>query len=134
MITKTVLNINQLPNNAPKSLRYRYHRKNSWRFFIVAMISILNGTYKNILYKRLHCIRGESHIDFRTQCVIMTQTRLPPSTPCQMPHFQNFEKIDSFLKPVLNILILGKLIVGWGEGVIKRGLVFCIKSIDLRRW
>ena len=36
-----------------------------------------------------------------------------------MRHFQNFDKIDSFLKPVLNILILGNLIVGWGEGVIK---------------
>ena len=33
----------------------------------------------------------------------------------------NFDKIDSFLKPVLNILILCNLIVGWGEGVIKEG-------------
>ena len=33
----------------------------------------------------------------------------------------NFDKIDSFLKPVLNILILCKLIVGWGDGVIKEG-------------
>ena len=38
-----------------------------------------------------------------------------------MCHFQNFGKIDSFLKPVLNILILGNLIVEWGEGVIKKG-------------
>ena len=38
-----------------------------------------------------------------------------------MRHFQNFDKIDNFLKPVLNILILGNLIVGWGEGVIKEG-------------
>ena len=36
-------------------------------------------------------------------------------------HFQTFQKIDSFLKPFLNILILGNLIVGWGEGVIKEG-------------
>ena len=38
-----------------------------------------------------------------------------------MLHFQNFDKIDSFLKPVLNILILVLLIVGWGEGFIKKG-------------
>ena len=36
-----------------------------------------------------------------------------------MRYFQNFDKIDSFLKPFLNILILGNLIVGWGEAVIK---------------
>ena len=36
-----------------------------------------------------------------------------------MRHFKNFDKIDSFLKPVLNILILDSLIVGWDEGVIK---------------
>ena len=41
--------------------------------------------------------------------------------PCQMRNFQNFDKIDSFLKPVLNILILGNLIVGWGVGIIKKG-------------
>ena len=50
-----------------------------------------------------------------------------------MRQSQNFDKIDSFLKPVLNILILRKLIVGWAEGVFKRGLVFCIKSIDLEK-
>ena len=38
-----------------------------------------------------------------------------------MRHSQGFDKIDSFLKPVLNILILCNLIVGWGEGVIKEG-------------
>ena len=42
-------------------------------------------------------------------------------TSCQMHHLQNFGKI-----------ILGNLIVGWGDEVIKEGLVFCIKSIDLR--
>ena len=36
-----------------------------------------------------------------------------------MHHFQSFDKIDIFLKPVLNILILCNLIVGWGEGTIK---------------
>ena len=38
-----------------------------------------------------------------------------------MRHSQGFDKIDSFLKPVLSILILCNLIVGWGEGVIKEG-------------
>ena len=38
-----------------------------------------------------------------------------------MLYFQNFDKIDSFLKPVLNIFILVNLIVGWGEGFIKKG-------------
>ena len=36
-----------------------------------------------------------------------------------MRHSQSFDKIDSFLKSVLNILIIRNLIVGWGEGVIK---------------
>ena len=36
-----------------------------------------------------------------------------------MLHFQNFDRINSFLKPVLNILILGNLIVGRDEGIIK---------------
>ena len=36
-----------------------------------------------------------------------------------MRHSQSFDKIDSFLKPVLNILILCNLIVGRGQGVIK---------------
>ena len=44
-----------------------------------------------------------------------------PSTPCHMHHSQSFDKIDTFLKPVLNILILFSLIVGWSEGVIKEG-------------
>ena len=39
-----------------------------------------------------------------------------------MHHSQSSDKIDSFLKPVLNILILCNLIVGWGEGVIKEGV------------
>ena len=48
-----------------------------------------------------------------------------------MRHFQNFDKIASFLKPFLNIFILGNLIIGSCEGLLKKGLVFCIKSIDL---
>ena len=45
----------------------------------------------------------------------------PPPTFYHMRRFQNFNKIDSFLKPVLNIVILGPLIVGQGHGVIKEG-------------
>ena len=40
-------------------------------------------------------------------------------TPCHMCHSQNFDKIDSFLNPVLNMCILSSLIVGWGKWVIK---------------
>ena len=50
----------------------------------------------------------------------MIKTRWPP-TPCHLHRSQNFDKIDSFLKPVLNICILGNLIVGWGGWVIKEG-------------
>ena len=39
---------------------------------------------------------------------------------------QNFDKIDSFVKSVLNIFILRNLIVGWVRGL----LVLWIKSID----
>ena len=38
-----------------------------------------------------------------------------------MRHSQSFDKINSFQKTSLNILILCNLIVGWGEGVIKEG-------------
>ena len=57
--------------------------------------------------------------------------KTPTPTLSHVRHSQSFHKIDSFLEPVLNILILCNLIVAWGEGVIKRGLVFYIKSIDL---
>ena len=49
----------------------------------------------------------------------MTQTRRPSPTLSHMRHSQNFHKIDSFLEPVLNILILCNVIVRWDEGVIK---------------
>ena len=47
--------------------------------------------------------------------------KITPLTPCHIRHFQNFDKIDSFLKLVLNICIIGNLVVGWGEWVIKGG-------------
>ena len=50
----------------------------------------------------------------------MTQTRWSP-TSCYIRHSQNFDKIDSFLKPVLNTCILGNIIVGWGVWVVKEG-------------
>ena len=55
----------------------------------------------------------------RTQCVTMTKTRWPP--PLHIRHSQNIVKINSFLKIVLNICIIGNLVVGWGEWVIKEG-------------
>ena len=36
-------------------------------------------------------------------------------TLCHMRHSPNFEKIYSFLKPVLNIFILRNFILGWGR-------------------
>ena len=54
-------------------------------------------------------IRVGSHIDFRTQCVIMTQARSP--SLCYMRHSQNFDKIYSFLKPDLDIFILHNFIL-----------------------
>ena len=53
------------------------------------------------------------------QCLIMTETRRPPHPHPNMYHSQSFDKVDSILKPVLNILILCNLIVGRGEGGIK---------------
>ena len=59
-------------------------------------------------------LRGESYTGFRTQCAIMNMIPCAhdPSTPCHLCHSQNFDKIDSFIKPILNICILGNLIVG----------------------
>ena len=53
----------------------------------------------------------------------MKQTRLPPypdpPPPRHMCHFQIFDKINSFLKPVLNIFILRDIILVCGEVVTK---------------
>ena len=45
------------------------------------------------------------------------------SPPCYMCYSWNFYKIDSFLKPVLNIIVFCKIIVGGGGGgeIIKNG-------------
>ena len=64
-------------------------------------------------------IKGELHTHCRTQCITMTQPRWP-LTPCHMRHYQNFDKVNSFLKPLLNILILRCLFVGWGGEVIRK--------------
>ena len=45
------------------------------QFSIRKLGMIINDTCKHHYF-----LRGESHIDFRTQCVIMTQTRWPPHT------------------------------------------------------
>ena len=44
-----------------------------------------------------------SHIDVRTQCIIMTQKNKSPA-PYYMRHFQIFDKINSSLKNVSNVL------------------------------
>ena len=51
----------------------------------------------------------------------MTSPAPTSTTRCRMRHSQNFDKIDSLLKPVLNIYVLGNLIVGCvcGGGVNK---------------
>ena len=46
-------------------------------------------------------LRRESHIDFRKQCVIMTHD---PPTSYYMRQFRIFNKIDSSLKNVPNVL------------------------------
>ena len=51
-------------------------------------------------------------------------------TPFHMHHSQNFDKINTFLKPVLNIFIFYILRVQLRRGLSKRELLFCIKSID----
>ena len=77
---------------------------------------------------------AESYINFCTQCAIMTQTRHPPSTPSHLGHSQSFDKIDSFLKSVLNILILCNLIVGWGGiGSYKRGSWYFTSNLQIQR-
>ena len=63
---------------------------------IIARLHFFNS-YKNVK------IRGKSHIDFRTQCVIMKQHDLRTPTPYYMRHFQIFDKIHSFLKNLLNV-------------------------------
>ena len=68
-------------------------------------------------------------IDFSMQCVIMTQTTWPGPPPPQPPTpaifiIPRISKINSFLRSVLNICILGNLIVRWGEWVITEGVGF----------
>ena len=47
--------------------------------------------YDNLYFNDLIICLGVSDIDFRTQCVIMTQTRRP-ATLCHMRHSQNFRQ------------------------------------------
>ena len=74
---------------------------------------VWHGTQKFMLM--FFSLRGESHIDFRMHCIIMTQRRWPPTPVRHMRHSQNLHKIDSFLKPVWNIFILRNLVVGLGK-------------------
>ena len=66
---------------------------------------------------------GVSHISISDAMLHNDANTMPPTshTPCHLRRSQNFDEIDSFLKPVLNICILGNLIIGWGGWVIKEG-------------
>ena len=55
-------------------------------------------------------------------------SKMIPS-PCHVRHSQNFDRVDGFIKLILNIVILRNLIVVWGRGLLKTGLVFCIRQI-----
>ena len=52
-------------------------------------------------------LSGESHIDFRTNWIIMIQSIWTPAH-CYLRHFQIFDKIDSSPKKVLNVSRLKK--------------------------
>ena len=64
----------------------------------------------------------------------MTSPAPTSTTRCRMRHSQNFDKIDSLLKPVLNIYVLGNLIVGCvcvggGGGVVNKERAFILHQI-----
>ena len=82
-------------------------------------ITNLTGLFQLVRNKENLGLKSESH--FRTQFVIISQTRW---LPCHMRLF------PEFLKLVLNIFILHNLITGWVRRLLKRGLIFWIKSID----
>ena len=83
--------------------RTRYHSKS--RFF-----RLIKG---RVTYRFSYALR---HND--------ANKMTPHPTPLHMRHCQIFGKIDSFLKPVLNIFILRILIVRWENGLLKRGMYF----------
>ena len=95
---------------------------NSSTFTLAIHFHVLITFFLANLVTECNVVKGwATHIDFRKQCVIMTQTRWTQPS-CHMHHSQNFDKTDSFLKSVLNISILSNLIVGRGERVIKEGV------------
>ena len=68
--------------SAPVLKRFFSVIKTHGHLTVTPPIGRSNGEYKFyyldyiiILSSELYSLRGESHIDFRTQCVIMTQTR-----------------------------------------------------------
>ena len=56
----------------------------------------------------------------------------PTPTPCHMRHSQNFDKIDSFLKPVLNIFIPCNLMQA-GGGDCKRGGWYFVSNLQIHQ-
>ena len=95
---------------------------------VVSGCFLLSNSHKYYIWNFRY--KGRVNINFRTQCVTITQTRWSP-TPCHMRYFQNSGKNYSFLKLFVSIFILDNLIVGWVRGLLIKGLAFCIKSIDL---
>ena len=75
-----------------------------------------------ISYLQEQSTYAESHISIfvRNASWLCKQGDPPSPTPCHMRHSQNFDKIDSFLKPVLNIFIPCNLMQA-GGGDCKRG-------------
>ena len=87
-----------------------YIKMHSTSFFFFTSKKVLNMSLRYV----------ESVVE--RSCISITNFLSVPSPPIShMHHSQSFDKIDSFLKPVLNILILCNLIVVWGEGVNKEG-------------
>ena len=70
----------------------------------ISVAESLRKIYKIYLQKYiLRGVRGESHVDFRTHCFMMTQitSRPQPLVFCYLHYFQILDKIVSFLENVL---------------------------------
>ena len=84
------------------------YRDNFFSDFIVDLLETLLIKFQGfqVLTRRqliLNIVRGKLHIDFRTQCVIMTQITWPPQ-PLLYAWFPDFWQNLQFLKNVSNVL------------------------------
>ena len=130
MFVANIIHLCQISPNLQKTSKNNYDNKmkvllkrNLYIFFIRIASFSQKSYFKLPKYSQfIFCSFSKGRVLYRflyTTCHDDTNKTTP--TSCQMHHLQNFGKI-----------ILGNLIVGWGDEVIKEGLVFCIKSIDLR--